>query len=49
MESENRIKADPLDIWGDTRRAICEAIVKLARLPDWERLFGRESRDGEAR
>ncbi len=29
--------------------AICEAIVKLARLPDWERLFRRESRDGEAR
>ena len=32
----------------DPRRAVCEAIVKLARLPDSGLLFGRESRGGEA-
>ena len=32
----------------DPRRAVCEAIVKLVKLPDWERVFGRESRGGEA-
>ncbi len=33
----------------DPRRAICEAILKLRELPNWERLFGRKSRDREAR